>query len=278
MTIALPNGRSLLLGRAPLVMGIVNVTPDSFSDGGDFLAPEPAVAHGLGLASEGAAILDVGGESTRPGHRKVTAEEELARVLPVIQGLVRQLDIPISVDTMKAAVAAQAIAAGATIVNDVWGFQHDHDIARVVAEAGVPAILMHNREDVDPSADVVTEVIDFLSRSIDIALAAGVRRELLIVDPGFGFGKTHEQSLRLIEELECFEVFGLPILVGVSRKRAIGHVTGREQPRERLAGSLAAALIAAGRGASIIRVHDVAAHVDAMKMFAAIGHRSGAAA
>jgi dihydropteroate synthase len=278
MKIVLPNGRSLALGPVPLVMGIVNVTPDSFSDGGDFLGPDAAIAQGLRLAAEGAAILDIGGESTRPGHAPVAAEEERARVLPVIHGLMRQIDVPISIDTMKAEVAEAAIAAGAAVVNDVWGFQHDPDIARVVAQTGVPAILMHNREAVDPKLDIVADVIAFLSRSIDIALAAGVKRERLIVDPGFGFGKTHEQSLRLIHELARLDIFGLPILVGVSRKRAIGQVTGRTEPRERLAGSLAAALIAAEQGAAIIRVHDVAPHVDAMKMFAAIGHRPERAA
>jgi dihydropteroate synthase len=278
MNIVLPNGRSLELGRVPLVMGIVNVTPDSFSDGGQFLAAENAVAHGLRLAAEGAAILDIGGESTRPGHAPVAAEEELARVLPVVRGLHRRLDVAISIDTTKAEVAAAAIAAGAQIVNDVWGFQHDPEIAHVVAESFVPAILMHNRNAVDPAVDMVAEVIDFLSRSIDIALAAGVRRERLIVDPGFGFGKTHEQNLKLLSELERLEVLGLPILVGVSRKRIIGHVTGRREPRERLAGSLAAALIGAQHGAAIIRVHDVGPHVDAMKMFAAIGNRPGRAA
>ena len=278
MNIALPDGRSFELGRVPLVMGIVNVTPDSFSDGGHFLAAENAVAHGMQLAAEGAAILDIGGESTRPGHAPVTAEEELKRVLPVVGELHRRLDVPISIDTTKAEVAAAAIAAGAQIVNDVWGFQRDPEIARVVAESSVPAILMHNRDEVDPAVDIMAEVIDFLSRSIDIALAAGVRHERLIVDPGFGFGKTHEQSLRLLAELERLEVFGLPILIGVSRKRAIGYVTGRAEPRERLAGSLAAAVIGAEHGAAIIRVHDVGPHVDAMKMFSVIGKRPGRAA
>ena len=278
MDLALTNGRSLALGGVPVVMGIVNVTPDSFSDGGDFLASDEAVAHGLRLAGEGAAILDVGGESTRPGHALVTAREELARVLPVIEGLARQTDVPMSIDTMKASVAAAAVEAGAAIVNDVWGFQHDPDMARVVAETGVPAILMHNREEDDPAVDIVAEVVDFLSRSIDIALAAGVCRDRLIIDPGFGFGKTHAQSLRLIRELYRLQDFNLPILIGVSRKRAVGQVTGRIEPRARLAGSLAAALIGAENGASIIRAHDVAPHIDAMKMFAAVGHRVGRAA
>ncbi|HWG03519.1 MAG TPA: dihydropteroate synthase [Beijerinckiaceae bacterium] len=278
MHLALTNGRSLALGGVPLVMGIVNVTPDSFSDGGDFLTSEEAVAHGLRLAGEGAAILDIGGESTRPGHAPVTAQEERARVLPVIEGLVRQTDVPISIDTMKASVAAAAVEAGAAIVNDVWGFQRDADMARIVAEAGAPAILMHNREKDDPAVDIVAEVVDFLSRSIDIALAAGVRRDRLIIDPGFGFGKTHRQSLRLIRELNRLQDFHLPILIGVSRKRAIGQVTGRTEPRARLAGSLAAAMIGAENGAAIIRAHDVAPHVDAMKIFAAIGQHAGQAA
>ena len=278
MNIALPDGRALELGRVPLVMGIVNVTPDSFSDGGQFLAAEEAIAHGLRLASEGAAILDVGGESTRPGHTPVIAEEEIRRVLPVIRDLSGRIDVPISIDTMKAGVAAAAIDAGAVIVNDVWGFQHDPDIAHVVAERRVSAILMHNRNEVDPNVDIVTEVIDFLSRSIDIALAAGVARERLIIDPGFGFGKSPDQNLILLKELERLSMFGLPILIGVSRKRFIGHVTGRTEPRDRLAGSLAAALFGVGHGAAIVRVHDVGPHVDAMKMFAAISHRPGRAA
>ncbi len=259
-------------------MGTVNVTPDSFSDGGRFADVEAAVAHGVRLVDEGAAILDVGGESTRPNAEPVAADIEEARVLPVVAALAAGIAAPISIDTFKASVAAAAIESGASIVNDVWGFQRDPDIARVVAESAVAAILMHNRDEVDPAVDIMAEVVDFLSRSIDIALAAGIRRERLIVDPGFGFGKTHEQSLLLLAELERLQVLGLPILIGVSRKRAIGYVTGRVEPRERLAGSLAAAVIGAEHGAAIIRAHDVGPHVDAMKMFAVIGKRPGRAA
>ena len=262
--------RALVLGARPLVMGIVNVTPDSFSDGGQFLDPAAAVAHGLELVGEGADILDVGGESTRPGHAPVSAQDEAARVVPVIAALAAVTDLPISIDTMKAKVAEAALDAGASIVNDVWGFQHDPYMARLVAERGVPAIIMHNRTSDDPAIDVMAEVLEFLARSIDLALAAGVRREQLIVDPGFGFGKTHAQSLTLVRELARLETLGCPILLGVSRKRAIGQVTGRSEPKARVMGSLATAVVGAMNGARIIRVHDVAPHVDAMKMFAAI--------
>jgi dihydropteroate synthase len=266
--------RPLLLSQRPLVMGIVNVTPDSFSDGGDYLDPAQAIAHGLRLAEEGADILDVGGESTRPGAAKVSVEEEIARVIPVVKGLCAATDLPISIDTMKAPVARAALDAGASIVNDVWGFQHDRDMATLVAERGCPAILMHNRETDDPEIDVMAEVMEFLRRSIDIGLAAGVRREQLVVDPGFGFGKTHPQSLTLVRDLAVLKALGCPILLGVSRKRAIGAATGRSVARERVIGSVAAAVMGAERGAAIIRVHDVAEHVEAMKLFAAVKHPS----
>ena len=264
----------LRFGPRPLVMGIVNVTPDSFSDGGAYLDGADGVAHGLRLAALGADILDIGGESTRPGHTPVDAAEEIARVIPVIRGLAAACDLPLSIDTMKASVAAAALDAGAGIVNDVWGFQRDPGMARLVAERGVPAIIMHNREHEDPELDVMADVIAFLSRSIQIALAAGVRREQLIVDPGFGFGKTHEQSLTLVRSLEQLKALDCRILLGVSRKRAIGRVTGREIARERVAGSLAAAMMGAERGADILRVHDVAEHVEAMKIFAAVKNPS----
>jgi dihydropteroate synthase len=257
-------------GVRPLVMGVVNVTPDSFSDGGRFLDPAQAIAHGLRLVGEGADILDVGGESTRPGHAPVAVDDEIARVVPVVRGLAAATDVPISIDTMKAAVARAALDAGAVIVNDVWGFQRDPEMAPLVAERGVLAVVMHNREHDDPSIDVVAEVVDFLERSIAVAEAAGASRAQLIVDPGFGFGKTHAQSLALVRELGRLKRFGLPILLGASRKRAIGRVTGRDEPAERVVGSIAAHLLGAVAGASIIRAHDVAAHVEAMKMFAAI--------
>jgi dihydropteroate synthase len=252
-------------------MGIVNVTPDSFSDGGAFASVAVAVAHGERLAAEGAAILDVGGESTRPKAMAVAADEEMARTIPVVAELSRRAATPISIDTMKARVAAAAIAAGASIVNDVWGFQRDLDMARVAADTGAVAVLMHNRASVDAGVDIVADVLDFLARSIEIALAAGVAREKLILDPGFGFGKTPAQNFELIRRLGELSVLGCPILLGVSRKSSIGGVTGQNIPAERLAGSLAAGLAGVANGAAILRVHDVAPHWQALQVLQAIG-------
>ncbi len=271
LTLLLPHGKSLRLGSPIPVMGIVNVTPDSFSDGGAFAAPAEAAEHGERLAAEGAAILDVGGESTRPGASAVAAEEEISRVVPVIAALHRRLALPISVDTSKACVAAAAIAAGASIVNDVWGFQRDREMARVVADSGAAAALMHNRAAVDPALDVIADILAFLSRSIDIALAAGVAAERLLIDPGFGFGKTPAQNLQLIRRLRELAALGRPVLLGVSRKSTIGSVTGQKAPAERLAGSIAAGLAGVANGAAILRVHDVAAHVQALQVWRAIG-------
>jgi dihydropteroate synthase len=270
LTLSLPHHKSLSLGVPVAVMGIVNVTPDSFSDGGAFVTADAAAEHGARLAAEGAAILDIGGESTRPGASSVTAEEEIARVVPAIAALRERVEVPISVDTMKARVALAAIEAGASIVNDVWGFQRDPDIARVVADTGAAAVLMHNRETIEPALDVVADVLGFLSRSIDIALAAGVEEERLIVDPGFGFGKTPAQNLAVVRRLDEFAALGRPVLLGVSRKSTIGRVTGQDRPVDRLAGSLAAGLIGVANGAAILRAHDVAAHVQALKVAHAI--------
>jgi len=267
--LTLPDGRKLALD-APLVMGIVNVTPDSFSDGGLLVDAEAAVAHGERLAAEGAAILDIGGESTRPGHAAVDAETEKARVLPVIAGLKGRTDTPISIDTYKAEVAEAALAAGAAIVNDVWGAQRDPRIATVAARADAPMILMHNRDKADASLDIFEEVLRFLERSIAIAMEAGVPRSRIVVDPGIGFGKTARQNLDLIRRLDRLDVLGCPILLGASRKSTLGLVTGRQVPAERLAASIAAHLYGASRGAVIIRAHDVAPHIDALKIWAAI--------
>ena len=270
MKLELPHGKSLTLGAPVAVMGIVNATPDSFSDGGRFATTEAAAAHGERLVGEGAAIVDVGGESTRPGASPVAAEEEISRVVPVVAALAARVDAPVSVDTNKSRVAAAAILAGASIVNDVWGFQRDPDMARVVADARAAAVLMHNRADVDPELDVVADVLAFLKRSIDVALAAGVAEDRLIVDPGFGFGKTPRQNLLLIRRLGEIAALGRPVLLGVSRKSTIGLTTGQPAPAERVAGSIAAGLIGAINGAAILRVHDVAAHVQALKVWRAI--------
>ncbi len=251
-------------------MGIVNATPDSFSDGGAFATPNAAADHGERLAAEGAAVLDVGGESTRPGASPVAADEEISRVVPVIAALHRRLALPISVDTSKARVAAAAIAAGASLVNDVWGFQRDAEMARVVADTGAAAVLMHNRATIDPTLDVIAEILGFLSRSIDLALAAGVREGQLLVDPGFGFGKTPQQNLELIRRLRELAPLGCPVLLGVSRKSTIGFVTGQKHPAERVVGSIAAGLMGVMNGAAILRVHDVGPHVQALQVWRAI--------
>lgn len=261
----------LALGARTLVMGIVNVTPDSFSDGGLWFDHAAAIAHGERLAREGAEILDIGGESTRPNAAPVSGEDEIARVVPVIRALARTTRRHLSIDTMKAPVARAAIEAGATVVNDVWGFQFDPDLARVAADANVHCILMHNRRVDDAGVDMYAEVVDFLSRSLDVALKAGVRRERIVVDPGIGFGKTHAQSFEMIRRLPDLRAhFGLPVLLGASRKRCIGVASGVEIAGERVAGSLAAHLWGAMHGADIVRVHDVAAHVQALGVLRAI--------
>ena len=246
-------------------------TPLRLANGGRYLDHAAAVAHGEQLAAEGCDILDIGGESTRPGAATVTIDEEIARVVPVVQSLSARTRLPISIDTMKAKVAAAAIEAGATIVNDVWGFQFDPDIARVSADAHVHCVLMHNRRQDDASVDMFAEVKDFLSRSIDIALKAGVDRDKIFIDPGIGFGKTHDQSFELVRRLaELKQALGFPLLLGISRKRFIGFATTRTIAAERMIGSVAADVYGALHGADIVRVHDVAAHVEAFAVLNAI--------
>lgn len=271
-TLTLPDGRRLSLGARPLLMGVVNVTPDSFSDGGLFADPAVAIAHGLTLAQQGADIIDVGGESTRPDHTRLDAASELARVMPVITGIAAQNDVPISIDTYKAEVAEAALKAGASIVNDIWGAQRDPAIAGIAARHGAPIVLMHNREEADPDIDILAEVLRFLERSIAIAIEAGVPREQIVVDPGIGrFGKTAEQSLLLMRELRRLGELGCPVLLGASRKSVLGHVIGKTVPAQRVAASIAAHLYGVSQGAAIIRAHDVGEHVDALKIWAAIG-------
>lgn len=259
------------LGRRTLVMGILNVTPDSFSDGGLFQGEAAARAQAETLTGEGAAILDIGGESTRPGHTPVPAAEEQARVLPVIRALAPSLPVPISIDTYKASTAEVALAAGATIVNDVWGLQREPDIARVAAAHGAPVIVMHNRETIDPAIDIVADMLRFFERSLGIARAAGIPDADIVLDPGIGFGKSWEQHLESLRRLPEIRALGFPLLVGVSRKSLLGRLHDREtRPADRLHGSLSAHALAATLGADIVRVHDVAAHVDAMRVVDAV--------
>ena len=264
-----PLARLLALGR-PVVMGVLNVTPDSFSDGGRFFDPERAIDHARALVAEGADILDIGAESTRPygGAVAVSGDEELRRLEPIL-ATVLGLGVPVSIDTMKATVAAWALDAGAAIANDVWGLQRDDDMARVVAERGVPVIVMHNRETADPAIDIMADIAAFFSRSLAIADRAGIARDRIVLDPGIGFGKTPEQSIIALARLAELKTFGLPLLVGASRKRFIDSVSAAP-PDRRIGGSIASHLIAVANGAAIVRVHDVAETVQALKVAAAI--------
>jgi len=262
--------RLLALGR-PIVMGVLNVTPDSFSDGGRFLDPTAAIDQATRMIADGADVLDIGAESTRPygGAVAVPSAEEMRRLAPVLPAVVA-LGVPVSIDTMKAEVAAWALARGAAIVNDVWGLQRDGELARVVAEHAVPVIIMHNREAADPAIDIIADIRAFFSRSLELAARAGIARQNIVLDPGIGFGKTPEQSLTAIARLSELKSFGLPLLVGASRKRFIDSVSPAP-PDQRLGGSIAAHVLAVAGGAAIIRTHDVAETVQALRVAAAIG-------
>lgn len=259
----------------PRLMGILNVTPDSFSDGGRFLAPDAALAQARRMASEGADILDIGGESTRPGALEVPVLEEIARTAPVIAAL-HEVGVPISIDTRKSGVAQAALAAGAGIVNDVSGLRHDPALAGVVARAGVPVVLMHAQGDpatmqADPRYDdVLLDVFDHLAARVAAAEAAGIARDRIVVDPGIGFGKTVAHNLALLRGLSLFHDLGCPVLLGASRKRFIGTITGATDTDDRLPGSLVAALAGAAQGVQILRVHDVDATRAALALWQAI--------
>ncbi len=267
-------GRTVKLD-VPRVMGIVNVTPDSFSDGGATTTVDAAVAHGLKLAEEGADFLDIGGESTRPGADEVPLEEELRRVIPVVERLAKETALPISIDTSKPEVMRAAVAAGAGMINDVYALRREGALDAAAA-LGVPVVLMHmlgepRTMQADPQYDdVVADVHRFLAERIFAAEMSGIARKNLVVDPGFGFGKNAAHNLALLAQLQRFAELGVPVLAGLSRKKTIGELTGREAPAERIAGSVAAHLIAAQNGAKIVRVHDVAATVDALKVWNAV--------
>ncbi len=267
-------GRVLVLDR-PRVMGVVNVTPDSFSDGGLHADVDTAVAHALRLAEEGADVLDIGGESARPGANGVSVEEELARVIPVIERLARETALPLSIDTSKPEVMRAAVAAGAGMINDVYALRREGALDAAAA-LGVPVVLMHmlgeprSMQDAPDYEDVVAEVHRFLAERIFSAEMAGIPKKRIVVDPGFGFGKTTAHNLALLARFERFTDLGVPALAGLSRKRSIGEITGRDDPQARIHGSVAAHVIAAQRGAKLLRVHDVAATVDALKVWNAV--------
>lgn len=267
-------GRVLKLDQ-PRVIGIVNVTPDSFSDGGEHDTTEAAIAHGLRLAEAGADALDVGGESTRPGADEVSLEEELQRTIPVIRALSKQTPLPISIDTSKPEVMRAAVEAGAGMINDVYALRREGALDTAAA-LGVPVVLMHmqgeprSMQHAPDYDDVVGDVHRFLAERIFACEMAGIQRKRIVVDPGFGFGKTVAHNLALLAQLQRFTELGVPVLAGLSRKKTIGELTARDVPAERIHGSVAAALIAAQRGAMLLRVHDVAATVDALKVWNAV--------
>jgi dihydropteroate synthase len=269
------RGRLVVAGRVPRVMGIVNVTPDSFSDGGRFHAVDEAIGHALRLVDEGADLLDIGGESSRPGAEPVPLDEELRRVLPVVEAVARRVSVPISIDTTKAEVARRALEAGAAIVNDIQALGGAPELPRLAAETGAGVVLMHmagtpRTMQKDPHYDdVVGEVVAFLEARVAAAEAAGIPRTRIAVDPGIGFGKTGAHNLVILRNLDRFATLGCAILVGTSRKRFLGTLTGRS-PAERAVATVASSLAAVVRGASVVRVHDVAAMVDAIKVWSAI--------
>lgn len=269
------RGRTLSYDGRTLVMGILNVTPDSFSDGGRSAALDDALANARRLVAEGADILDIGGESTRPGHTPVPAEEEMARVLPVLEALASDeaVNVPISIDTQKARVAEAALKRGAHIVNDIWGLMGDPEMAPVAAAHGAGVVAMHNRAVVDGSVDIVADMLAFFEQALERAAKAGIRPERLSLDPGIGFGKTFEQNLKALASLNEIGRLGFPILLGTSRKSLIGKVIDTT-PAQRLPGTIASNVIGIMAGCAMIRVHDVAEHVQAARVTEAIRNAS----
>lgn len=256
-------------------MGILNLTPDSFSDGGRYLDPEQALTHALGMVEEGACIIDVGGESTRPGAQPVSLDEELARVIPIVERLVRTLPVPVSVDTSKPGVMREAVAAGAGMINDIMALREPGAL-EAAAEAAVPVCLMHMQgeprtmQKAPSYGNLVDEVKAFLRQRMEAGMAAGIARHNLIIDPGFGFGKRLEHNLTLLKELRTFQELAVPVLVGISRKSMIGAIIGDRPVDQRLMGSIAAAVVATMEGAAIIRAHDVRETVEALKVVSAV--------
>jgi dihydropteroate synthase len=269
------SGYALSPGERTYIMGVLNVTPDSFSDGGRYLSEAEAVQQGLRMARDGADIIDVGGESTRPYADRITAQEEMDRVIPVIEALHRELTIPISVDTCKARVADEAFRAGASMLNDISAFRFDPDMTSTAAKAGVPVILMHMKgtpADMQKSPtykNLIPEIIAFLADARDRAVKGGIERHMIILDPGIGFGKTFDHNLQIIRDLAQFRTLGQPILLGSSRKAFLGHILDREPP-ERDTGTMATIAAGVMNGAGIVRVHNVKMAFDTVRVIDAI--------
>lgn len=258
-----------LTGQRPVIMGIVNVTPDSFSDGGLFTSKETAVAHAKRLVAEGADIIDVGAESTRPGHTPVSAEEEWARLAPVLSALVQESGAPVSIDTYKAQTALRALSIGVCVVNDIWGLQYDPDMADVIASSQAGVVVMHNRQSTDPELDIVSDMLRFFEKSLDIAKRAGIPESRIAVDPGIGFGKTRQQNYQALHAIPKFRTLGFPLLIGVSRKSIFKNIPD-SLVEGRLLGTLSANLLAAASGARIFRVHDVIEHRCAFEVYSSL--------
>jgi dihydropteroate synthase len=263
------QGFNLEIGKRTYVMGILNATPDSFSDGGKFNEVQAGIKHALDMVEQGADMIDIGGESTRPGSDEVGQTEELERVIPLIKGIREKIAIPISIDTYKAEVAREALKAGANIVNDVWGLQREPEIAKVAAEAGAPVIAMHNQIGTAYDVDIIESMIAFFKKSVQIALDAGVPESHIILDPGIGFGKTSEQNVEVMGRLSELHVLGYPILLGTSRKSMIGKILDLP-PAERVEGTVATSVVGVMEGMEFIRVHDVKENLRAVKVADAI--------
>ena len=261
----------LIIGEKTLIMGILNITPDSFSDGGDYLSVENAVELAKKMEADGADIIDIGGESTRPGFTEISVKEELERVIPVIKALKKEINIPISIDTSKSEVASEAIKAGASIVNDIWGLKKDPNMAKTVAELKVPIIIMHNKENNIYEKDIMIEIAESLETSIKIGRSAGICDDYMVLDPGIGFGKNPDQNIEVMSRLEELKKLGFPILLGTSRKSMIGKILNGIPPKERTAGTVATTVIGISKGvADIVRVHDVKENLQAARITEAI--------
>lgn len=261
--------------KRPQIMGILNVTPDSFSDGGAFNAPEHALEQARLMEAEGADILDIGAESTRPGHEAVSVEDECARLGPIFDALADNIQLPISIDTYKAETARFALGRGARIINDVWGLQRDLDLAQVAADHDTDVVIMHNRFDgIDGTIDILDDMDRWFTHSLDLAYKAGIKAERIVLDPGIGFGKDFDQNLKVLANLDCVKRYAFPVLMGLSRKRFLGAILNAEVD-QRLFGTLSANLLSIYEGVSIIRVHDVRPHREAIDVFMQIDAARG---